>query len=64
MKRPTGLKAKSDEFAALTYCWRDKDKIINYIKKQQEHHKRETFEEELRRIFKEQGIVINEKYFP
>jgi putative transposase len=38
--------------------------IINYIKNQQEHHKIESFENELRRMLKEFGIEIDEKYFP
>ncbi|MDF1546251.1 MAG: transposase [Bacteroidales bacterium] len=51
-------------YAALTYSWKDKDIIINYIKNQQEHHKKESFEDELRRLLKEQGIEINDKFFP
>jgi len=30
----------------------------------QEHHKKETFEEELKRLFKEFGIEYDKKYFP
>ncbi|MBL7967018.1 MAG: IS200/IS605 family transposase [Prolixibacteraceae bacterium] len=54
----------SDGYAALTYSWKDKEMIVNYIKNQHEHHKRETFQEELRRLFKENGIEIDERYFP
>ena len=54
----------ADGYAALTYGWKNKEKISNYIKNQQEHHRKETFEEELRRLLKEQGIELNEKYFP
>ncbi len=53
-----------DSYAALTYSWKDKDMIINYIKNQKEHHKHETFEDELRRILVEFGIEINDIYFP
>jgi len=38
--------------------------IVNYIKNQQQHHKIESFEDELRRLLNEQGIEVNEKYFP
>jgi len=38
--------------------------IVNYIKHQQEHHKIESFDEELRGLLKEHGIKIDEKYFP
>jgi len=54
----------ADGYAALTYAWRDKDLIVNYIKNQQEHHKKETFEEEYRRLLEEHGISIDERYFP
>jgi putative transposase len=54
----------AEGYAALTYGWRDKEKIANYIKNQQEHHKKESFENELRRLLLEQGIEVNEKYFP
>lgn len=54
----------ADGYAALTYAWKDKELIINYIKNQQEHHKKETFEEELRRILEEHGVVVDERFFP
>jgi putative transposase len=54
----------ADGYAALTYGWRDKAMIVNYIKNQQIHHKKESFKNELKRILKEQGIVVDEKYFP
>ena len=47
---------KQHQTAALTYSWKDKDKISNYIKNQQEHHRSESFKEELRRLLKEHGI--------
>jgi putative transposase len=54
----------ADGYAALTYTWRDKDMIVNYIKNQQEHHKKETFEDEYKRLLEEHGINIDYKYFP
>jgi REP element-mobilizing transposase RayT len=45
----------ADGYAALTYSFRDKEMIINYIKNQQEHHKKESFKEELRRLLEDQG---------
>ena len=54
----------ADGYAAFTYSWKDKDMIIDYIKNQQEHHKKESFEDELRRLLKENGIVVDERYFP
>jgi REP element-mobilizing transposase RayT len=54
----------AEGYAALTYTYREKEKIINYIKKQQIHHRKETFEQEYRRILEEYGIKIDERYFP
>ena len=51
-----------DGYAALTYSNWDKDKLINYVKNQQDHHKKETFEEEYRRLLREHNIKIEERY--
>ena len=53
----------ADGYAALTYSHWDKDKLINYITNQQEHHNTETFEEEYRRLLEEHNIKIDERYF-
>ncbi len=58
------FKGWADGYAALTYAWRDKQLIVNYIKNQQEHHKKESFEDELRSLLKEHGIEVNEQFFP
>ena len=54
----------ADGYAALTYAYRDKEIIINYIINQQEHHKKVSFVEEYRKLLKEHGIKIDERYFP
>lgn len=53
----------SDGYCALTYTYRDKEMIIDYIKNQQEHHKRVSFEDEYRALLLEHGITIDERYF-
>ena len=53
----------SEGYCVLTYTYRDKDMVINYIKNQQEHHKRISFEDEYRSILTEHGIEIDERYF-
>ena len=40
------------------------DGVIEYIKNQQEHHKKITFEDEYRKLLKEHNIEIDESYFP
>ena len=51
-----------DSYGAFTYSIKEKDIIINYIKNQKEHHKRETFYDEFRRLLTENGVEFNEKY--
>lgn len=49
-------------YGAFTYSIREKDKIINYVKKQKEHHKKESFYDEYKRLLIENGVEFNEKY--
>jgi putative transposase len=51
-----------DGYGAFTYSIREKDKVINYIKNQKEHHKSETFYDEYKRLLIESGIGFDEKY--
>ena len=51
------------KYCALTYSYDDKNTIVNYVKSQQKHHKNESFQEEIKRIFKEQGVDLDEKWF-
>ena len=54
----------ADGYAALTYSYKEKETLINYIKNQQNHHKNVSFEEELRKLLESEGIQINGRYFP
>jgi REP element-mobilizing transposase RayT len=54
----------TEGYAALTYAWRDKDMIVDYIKNQKEHHRQTDFLTEYRQLLEEQGIVIDDRYFP
>jgi REP element-mobilizing transposase RayT len=57
------FKGWADGYAALTKSVHEKEQIINYIKNQQEHHKKESFADEFKRLLIEENIEINEKYF-
>ncbi|GHS94572.1 transposase [Bacteroidia bacterium] len=46
----------SEGYAAFTYSFKEKNVIIRYIKYQQEHHRNEKTEEELRRLRGEHGL--------
>jgi len=47
---------------SLTYAYRDKQMIDNYIMNQKEHHKKVTFEDEYRALLKEHGLDADERY--
>jgi hypothetical protein len=38
------------------------DALKQYIADQEEHHRRETFQEEFRRLCKKYGVAIDERY--
>jgi REP element-mobilizing transposase RayT len=56
------FKGWQDGYGAFTYSKEERDTIINYVKNQKEHHKKESFTEEYKRILDEQGIRFDEKY--
>ena len=49
-------------YAAFTYSNREIYKIINYVKKQKAHHKKEDFVTEYKRTLLEEGVDFEEKY--
>jgi REP element-mobilizing transposase RayT len=53
----------ADGYGCFTCSMHEKDRLINYIKGQKEHHKKESFEQEYRRLLIENGIEIDERYF-
>lgn len=56
------FKGWGNEYAAFTCRHRDKDQLIMYIMNQQEHHRKESFKEEIVRIFQEEGISFEERF--
>ena len=49
-------------YAAFTCSRGDLDRLIEYIKGQEEHHRKTTFEEEYRKLLLEAGIEFDERY--
>jgi len=49
----------SEGYAAFTYSFQEKETIISYIKNQQKHHRNESVDDELKRLFKEHGLDDN-----
>ena len=56
------FEAWQDGYGAFTISPRDKDSVIEYIKGQEEHHRRESFLDEYRRMLRENGIEFEERY--
>jgi putative transposase len=54
----------SDKYGAFTCSYLDSGIIIDYIRRQREHHEKMSFEEEYRKLLVEAGIQIDEAYFP
>ena len=46
----------NEGYAAFTYSYKEKETIISYIKNQQEHHRNETLDDELKRLLREYGL--------
>ena len=56
------FKGWQESYGAFTYSIREKDMIIEYIKNQKEHHQKESFFDEYKRLLIENGIEFDEKY--
>jgi len=51
-----------DGYAAFTYSIDAKDSLINYVKNQEEHHKKVNFIDEYKSLLAEHKIEFDEKY--
>jgi putative transposase len=51
-----------DGYGAFTASWSERNALIEYIKNQEDHHRRTPFLEEYRALLKEAGIDFEERY--
>jgi REP element-mobilizing transposase RayT len=51
-----------DGYAAFTHSKGEIDGLIEYVKGQEEHHRRTTFVEEYRKLLEQAGIEFDERY--
>ena len=49
-------------YGAFTYSIKEKDRLIEYVKNQEEHHRKKSFREEYVKLLDEHGIEFDEKY--
>ncbi len=51
-----------DGYGAFTQSHADKDAVIEYIKRQEQHHERASFVDEYRELLRRAGIAFDERY--
>lgn len=51
-----------DGYGAFTYNIKARDRLIEYVKNQEEHHKNQTFKEEYIKLLKKHEIEFEEQY--
>ena len=51
-------------YGAFTYSLHDEPELIAYLKGQEEHHRKVSFEEEYRKLLLDAGVKIDDRYFP
>ena len=49
-------------YGAFTYSIKEKDALINYIKRQETHHQKIDYKEEYTALLNEHGVDFDEKY--
>ncbi len=51
-----------ESFGVISYCIRDKEMLINYIKNQKEHHKKVSTLDEIMTLYDENQIEYDKKF--
>jgi REP element-mobilizing transposase RayT len=52
----------AEGYGAFTVAYRNKQTVINYIKNQEEHHKKVSFQHEYITLLKEHGVNYDDRY--
>ena len=52
----------SEGYGAFTYSFKEKDRLIEYVKNQKEHHKKSNFIDEYKKLLIEHEIEFEDKY--
>ena len=58
------FEAWQEGYAALTHSLTEKDRLIEYIKGQEEHHRTVSFLDEYREMLRKAGMELDERYLP
>lgn len=54
--------AWQEGYGGFTISYTEKDGVIDYIVSQEEHHKKESFKDEFKRLLQKHGVEYDEKY--
>jgi putative transposase len=54
----------AEGYGSFTCSYKDLARLIDYVKNQQEHHKKKSFDDEYRNLLIESGVMIDERFFP
>jgi hypothetical protein len=54
----------AEGYGSFTFSYMDLGKLINYVKNQQEHHRKKSFEKEYKSLLIDSGVKIDERFFP
>jgi REP element-mobilizing transposase RayT len=54
----------AEGYGSFTCSYMDLGRLIDYIKNQQEHHRKKSFEDEYRSLLIESGVKIDDRFFP
>jgi putative transposase len=57
-----GFEGWQEGYAAFTHNYSTLDTLVNYIKNQEEHHKKESFMEEYLKLLNENGVKFDPRY--
>jgi len=58
----TDFSGWQEGYSAFTYSFHEKNRLIEYVKNQESHHKKITFKEELTALLKEHHVDFDENF--
>ncbi|GAA0191617.1 IS200/IS605 family transposase [Fulvivirga kasyanovii] len=57
-----GFQGWQEGYGAFTYAFKEKGRLVEYVKNQEIHHKQVSFKDEYRNLLNEHGVQFEEKY--
>lgn len=54
----------AEGYGSFTCSYKDLGRLIDYVKNQQEHHSKKSFEDEYKSLLIDSGVKIDERFFP